>query len=252
MPYSPLNDADLGLLAWWRAGIGMSLTGALVSSWVDLKNGYSLTAAGALRPSYSATGITDIDAVTHPGAVFAGAQGMSCAAAGLKAAIAGRTSLAVLFSAQCDQAHTSDLQVLGEYGTSFTIGVGEWFVGLNDTNAGSVETGVGDSGAGYIRTPVGECPFADPGVLQIDLGGTSYGSTSRTLDGVEMLYAQIANSAPVPTTFGSFTLHVGSRTESAFFLQGAIGDIMICGSPTAAAAQRARDFMGSFVGAPQA
>lgn len=250
--YSPLADVDLDLIAWWSPLSGMTLSGALVSSWLDRKAGYPLTAAGALRPTYSATAITDIEGVTHPGVVFAGAQGLSCNNAALKAAYAGRAVCSTLMSAQADQAHSADLQVLAEYGASFSIGTGEWIVAINDTNASSLETGVGYGGAGYWRTSMGECPLADPGVLQINLFGAVNGSTSRTLDGVEMLGTAIAVSATVPSVIGSQVLHVGSRTESTFFYYGALGDIILCGSPTAAAARRARDFMGAQIGALQA
>lgn len=253
-PYDPINDVDLDLFEHWTARSGLTLSGALATSQLGRKNGYVLSASGAARPTYSATAITDIDGGTHAGLVFAGAQGQSCNDAGLKAAINGRTSLTAIVGLQADQAHLADLQVVLEYGSSFSIGAGEWIVATNFSNPGGLGTGVGYGGAGYIETKTGECPFADPGVLQITLGVAVWGSTSRTLDGVEMLdnaSTHIAVSATVPTIFGSFTLHVGSRTESTFFLHGAISDILICGSPTAAAARRARAYVGAQIGAPQ-
>lgn len=249
--YNPIYDADLDLIELWQPGLGMSLSGALVNSCTGQKHGHVATAAGGLRSTYATGGIVDIDGNPHPAFVFAGAQGFQCTTIG--AALAGRATVDVMFGAQMDQAFASSLGMVCELGGPFSLGDGRFLVLCNDTNPSSIEGGMHYVGTGYWRTAVGECPLADPGVVEFNLGGGANGTTLHTLDGVSMLGADVANSMVVPASIANETLYIGSRANTSLFMNGALGPFMLIGgAATEAAKLRARLWLGAQIGALQA
>jgi hypothetical protein len=249
--YNPVFDPDLALIELWSARAGLTLAGGLVSSMLGQKNGYTATAAGGLRPTYSATGITDSLGVSYPAIVFAGAQGLQSAA--ISAALSGLAQITVMLGIQVSQVDPTAIAMVMELGGPFSLGDGRFLIAVNDTNASSMECGMHYAGTGYWRTQAGECPLADPGVLQCGLGGGANGTTLRTLDGVNLLGADVANSMVSPAVIANETLYIGSRTNSSLFFSGAISDILILGAAaTTAAKLRARLWMGERIGALQA
>lgn len=65
--WSP-NELSGSILAWWDAGVGITVTGAGVSSWVDRISGLELVqSTDANRPAYSATGFNGSPGLTFDG-----------------------------------------------------------------------------------------------------------------------------------------------------------------------------------------
>jgi len=249
--YSPLKDPGLVLVEWWTARAGLELSGSLATTQAGQKNGWTLDGSGAARPSYSATGITDAYGGTHPALVYAGAQAQQCVAAGLAAAMTPLTTATLLIGFQKTATGTA---CLTEWGPSFSVADGRWGVFLDDTNNDSIEVGARSTGSGVWRGDAGAQPFYDPDVIQINLFGGVDGSTLREIDGVTALGSAVLSAFSAPRNFSSETLYVGGRTASSLFISGAISDYMIINlaSSTAAAIARARRYIGSQIGAPQA
>lgn len=250
--YDPLLVAALDLIEWWTARAGLTLAGALCTTQTGRKNGYALTAAGAARPSYSTTAITDVLGATHAGLVFAGAQIQTCSDAGLVAALHAISECSILFGGQ--GAANAAVQVLIEQSISFSSNNGAFAVFMNDTNANSVE-GCGQSvGAGVRRSNVGQFPWIDPGVLRVDLGGAdTAGCSAMSLDGVAMLTSTPNTSYVGPAVFANDAIYVGARAGIAAPLYASLADLMIVGpNATEDAIASARAFMGYQIGALQA
>lgn len=64
-----INEMGSDLLAWWDASQGVSLSGSVVTTWTDRKNGYAPTQAlGASRPTFNANGFGGAPCVVFDGA----------------------------------------------------------------------------------------------------------------------------------------------------------------------------------------
>lgn len=252
LAYSPTADTALALIEWWTARAGLTLAGALCTSQAGQKNGYALTAAGAARPSYSATAITDVAGGTHAGLVFAGAQIQTCSDAAFIAAIHAVSTCKILFGGQ--GAANAAVQVLIEQTANFTTTNGAFAVFMNDTNANSVEGCGQNVGSGVRRSNVGQFPWIDPGVLRVDLGGAdTTGCSAISLDGVAMLTGTPNIAYVGPAVFANDAIYVGARAGIAAPLYASLADIMIVGpAATENAIASARLYMGAQIGALQA
>jgi hypothetical protein len=88
-------------------------------------------------------------------------------------------------------------------------------------------------------------------VLLVDFGGSTAGSSARTLDNVAITGAAISGgNAYGGGAFGNETLYVGARSGGSLFFTGKLRRIAICGpNATAAAKLRAVRYYATDVGA---
>jgi len=251
--YSPLTDPELDLIEWWTARAGLSLTGSLINSVTGQKAGYQLTATSTLRPSYGATSITDPGGKTHAGIIFGGSHGLVCTDAAFKAAMHALSASHFVIGLQSNT--PASLQTIVEWGSSWFSATGLFGIFLNDTVSSTLEVGNRGAGAGLgiRRSNAGTVPLIDPGVIQVDLGGSSAGSTAQTLDGVQLLVTDPGSgSAYSSGVYATADMHVGSRAESSLFLYANLADLFICGpNATASALRRVRAYSGRQIGAVQ-
>lgn len=245
--YSPLNDADLDAFALWDCSSGIDAP--TVGHWLDSKNGFDAVATGTGRPTYSATAITDMFGVSHPGIVFNGANIMACSS-GLQTLMTAANKCTLLIGGQGGAA---GVQIVAEWGPSFTAGDGRWIVAINDALVQSVECGVHNATNTLWRSLVGQFPWYDPGVLTLkDIFGSIDGTSERKIDGVEMLGSQPLGPMTVAGTFANEVFYIGSRVGLVSPFTGVISHIFVLGpDATDAAIRRAQQYIGNKIGAPQ-
>lgn len=216
------------LLAWWSADYGLTLSGSQVASWVDRKNGHTVTQTGAAQPTYSATSFNGA-----PGLTFDG---------------------------------TDDCLVLTP--SPFPSGASPsmlWAVVQQDTAAGSAGNrqicAYGDGGntrRAIARTVSGgvnrALAFAGTGSSESTVTGTSIDLSSRHLvfatfgASATTLTADCAASGQVALALGGtstarFRIGAISNSTATGFFQGVIRDILVTNELTADKTNLTREYL---------
>lgn len=230
--YNPLTDA--GLIEWWDPRTG--LTAGAVASWLGRKNAYNFQQpVGAARPVFSSTALVGPTGALFPGLIWTN-DGLFCSDAALLATIDALSSIDVYVVAQ--KSAITSLGAIIEYGVG--SGWGIW----TDYNDGVAHPDTVDflsfpGGIGEWRTTALTVPLVDPGLLfgGFSLPGTgNTGTTSRQLDGVDMLGANVLTGSAA-TTYPSANLNLGARNGGASApFDGIICDVLLY--TTGSAAQR--------------
>lgn len=153
---NPITFLGASLLAWWTADRAdlITLSGAAVTSWKDVTNGYdALQGVSASRPTYSATGFSGAPGVTSDGID----DELTCTDAGLLAALPVGASPSELWAIVQQDAIGTDATVRSilSYGdTSANLQRNLRRLNPGNVNRGAITIGTGAGNTSAINTGV--------------------------------------------------------------------------------------------------
>jgi hypothetical protein len=229
--YSPIAALGASLLAWWSADRSdlITVSGAKVTSWKDVKNAYdAVQAVDASRPTYSATGFNGA-----PGVTFDGTDDELTLASQPFPSAANPSEIWVVLQQDALGADATSRAAF-TYGAAAAnqrmVGRAQ---GAGSINRGRASTGDGATSQNLTATSP---DLSSRHLLRAIIGATE---TNLEIDGV------LGTPISVVPSTGTTRARIGSfaATSASGFWNGKIRDILVTGPLTPTQADGLRSFL---------